>query len=51
MNLPDEVHEAMRALGAPQEGITFMTEAEAARLREQLDQRVRDAELELAAKH
>ena len=44
MDLPDEIHAAMLALGAPSEGIRFMNEAEAARLRAQLDVRVAAAE-------
>lgn len=47
MDLSDEVHAAMRALGAPTDGICFMTEDEAARLRAQLDERVNATQREL----
>ncbi len=45
MDLPDEVHLALLALGAPSDGIVFMTEAEAARIRAHLDATVAAAEM------
>ena len=54
MDLPDEIHLSMVALDPPAqgEGVTFMlSEQETTRIREQLDQRVRDAEAAVRNTH